>query len=269
VTGLQELGGGVLAILRRDFRTALSYRFRFVNGILSGIFSLTLFYYISRLVRINQFDTSDAYFGFVVAGLVILQVLQSTLGTPSTNLRTELVAGTFERLAVSPFGAVRAVAASTIFPFLYAMALSAVMLVFAALVFDLPVAWSTAPLAIPAFVLAALAFVPFGLLLASVVVVWKQNTGAAWVMAGITLIAGFYFPVALLPGWIEWASHVQPFTPAVGLLRHLLLGIELGHSAWHDTLKLAAFAAVLLPLSIAGLVAAVRVTRRRGTILEY
>ena len=100
-------------------------------------------------------------------------------------------------------------------------------------------------------------------------VVWKQNTGAAWVMAGITLIAGFYFPVALLPGWIEWASHVQPFTPAVGLLRHLLLGIELGHSAWHDTLKLAAFAAVLLPLSIAGLVAAVRVTRRRGTILEY
>ena len=115
---------GAAAIVRRDFRTALSYRFRFVNGIFSAFFSLTLFYYVSRLVRVDQFASSDAYYGFVVAGLVILQVLQSTLVTPSTNVRTELVAGTFERLAVSPFGAVRAVAASTIFPFLYALVVS-------------------------------------------------------------------------------------------------------------------------------------------------
>lgn len=266
---VRDFGAGALAVMRRDFRIALSYRFRFFGGILTAFFSLTLFYYVSRLVRVEQFSSPDAYYGFVVAGLVILQVLQSTLMTPSTTVRTELVAGTFERLVVSPYGAVRAVAASMIFPFVYALAMSVVMLAFAAIVFGLPVEWPTAPLAIPVFALGALAFAPFGLLLVSAVLVWKQTTGAAWVMAGITLIAGFYFPVSLLPDWIEWASDVQPFTPAVDLLRHLLIGIPLDGSAWLEAAKLAGFAAVLLPLGGGLLVAAVRTARRRGTILEY
>ena len=63
-------------------------------------------------------------------------------------------------------------------------------------------------------------------------------------MAGITLIAGFYFPVSLLPGWIQWASDVQPFTPAVDLLRHLLIGIDLEGSAWLAVARLAGFAAI-------------------------
>jgi ABC-2 type transport system permease protein len=269
VSRFADSAAGAMAVVQRDFRIARSYRLRFFSGIFSAFFSLTLFYYVSRLVRVDQFASPDAYYGFVVAGLVILQVLQSTLVTPSTSVRTELVAGTFERLAVSPFGAVRALAASMLFPFAYSLLMSLLMLVFAAAVFDLPVEWSTAPLAVPAFVLGALAFAPFGLVLVAAVVVWKQATGAAWVMAGITLLAGFYFPVALLPDWIEWTSDVQPFTPAVDLLRHLLIGIPLEDPVWSDVLRLTGFAVVLVPLSALCLVTAIRTSRRRGTMLEY
>jgi ABC-2 type transport system permease protein len=269
VSALGELLTGAAAVVRRDLLIALSYRFRFVSGILTAFFSLTLFYYVSRLVRVEQFASPDAYYGFVVAGLVILQVLQSLVVTPPVSVRTELVAGTFERVATSPYGAVQAVAASMLFPFAYALAMSAVMLVFAAVVFDLPVEWDSAPLALPVFVLGALAFAPFGLLLRAGELVWKQTTGTAWVMAAITLVAGFYFPVALLPDWIEWASEVQPFTPAVDLLRHLLIGIPLERAAWAEVARLAGFAAALAPLSAAVLAGAVRLTRRRGTLLEY
>jgi ABC-2 type transport system permease protein len=269
VSRFAESASGAAAIVRRDFRTAVSYRFRLFSGIFSAFFSLTLFYYISRLVRVDQFASPDDYYGFVVAGLVILQVLQSALVIPSTSVRTELVAGTFERLAASPFGAVRALAASMLFPFAYSLLLGMLMLVFAAAVFGLPVEWSTAPLALPAFVLGALAFAPFGVVLVAAVVVWKQATGAAWILAGITLLAGFYFPVALLPDWIEWTSEVQPFTPTVDLLRHLLIGIPLEESAWSDVLRMAGFAAVLLPLSALALVVAINTSRKRGTILEY
>jgi ABC-2 type transport system permease protein len=266
---LADFASGAAAVVRRDFRIALSYRFRFFSGLLASFFSLTLFYYVSRLVRVQQFASPDAYYGFVVAGLVILQVLQPTLVTPSISVRTELVAGTFERLAVSPFGAVRALAASMLFPFVYSLVMSLVMLVFAGTVFGLHVEWSTAALAIPAFLLGGLAFAPFGLLLVAAVVVWKQATGAAWIMAGITIVAGFYFPVALLPDWIEWTSDVQPFTPAVNLLRHLLIGIPLEDPAWLDVARLVGFAAVLVPLSGLLLLTAIRASRRSGTILEY
>ena len=62
-------------------------------------------------MRVEQFASPDDYYG-CRRGLVILQVLQATLITPSATVRTELVAGTFERLALSPYGAVRAIAAA-------------------------------------------------------------------------------------------------------------------------------------------------------------
>ena len=259
-----------LAVMTRDFRLATSYRMSFATRIVGSFFSLTLFYYLSRLVRVETFASPDAYYAFVVVGLVILQVLHSGLLTPPGGLRQELVTGTFERLVVSPFGAVGGVFAMLLFPLAYALVAGFVMLAFAALVFGMPVEWSTAPLAVPAALLGALAFAPFGVLIAASVMVMKQAlAGTAFILAGISLIGGLYFPVALLPDWIEWTAHVQPFTPAVDLLRHLLVGYDTIDPVWLAVSKLVGFTAVLLPISLWALTAALRHSRRRGTVTEY
>jgi ABC-2 type transport system permease protein len=258
------------AVVRRDLALMLSYRARFATQLLSAFFSLTLFYYISRLVQVETFSSPDAYYAFAVVGLVILQMLNSTLVTPPVTLRQELVAGTFERIVVSPGGPVVALAAMLVFPFVYALLLALVMVCFAALIFGLTVQWATLPLVVPAAVLSAMAFSPFGLLLLSVVLVFKQASGGAtWVVAGLALVGGLYFPVSFLPNWIEWASEVQPFTPAVDLLRHLLVDTPLKDSAWLEVLKLAGFAGVLLPVSAWCVGRAVERSRRTGTIIEY
>jgi hypothetical protein len=62
---------------------------------------------------------------------------------------------------------------------------------------------------------------------------------------------------------------VQPFTPAVDLMRHVMVGGRLHEALATELAKLVGFSSVLLPLSIWALVTAVRVSRRRGTILEY
>jgi ABC-2 type transport system permease protein len=259
-----------LAFVVRDFKVMMSYRTRWVTQLLTTFFSLTLFYYISRLVTVGQFSSQDAYYAFAVIGLVILQILNSTLQTPPMSLRQELVAGTFERIVLSPFGAVAGIGGMLLFPFAYALFTSLVMLAFASLVFSVPVEWATAPLAIPVAFLGAFSFAPFGLLLLSVVLLVKQALGGAtWVVALISLIAGLYFPVSLLPDWVEWASNVQPFTPAVELLRNLLVGTPLNDAAWLSLVKLIGFGAVLFPLSVWAVSAAVRASRQRGTIIEY
>jgi ABC-2 type transport system permease protein len=266
---VQMLDAGT-AVVKRDFKMMLSYRLRLGTTLLSVFFSLTLFYYISRLVKVPQFETHDEYYTFALIGLVILQVINSTLQTPPTNLRQELVAGTFERILLSPFGPVGGVIAMLIFPFLFTLVVAACMLVFAATVFSAPIEWATAPLALPVAALAALSFAPFGLFfLAGILIVKQAFAGATWVVAGISLVAGLYFPTSLLPGWIEWVSEVQPFTPAVELLRHLLVGTPLANSAWLDVLKLVGFAAVLMPIAAWLVGRAVHTSRRRGTIIEY
>ena len=118
--------------------------------------------------------------------------------------------------------------------------------------------------------LAGLAFAPFGLALLGLVLVAKQAmAGTTWIVAFITLVSGIYFPTTLLPGWIEWISEVQPFTPAVDLLRNVMVGTPLHDSVWLDLLRIAGFAAVLLPLSAIVVGKAVQVSRKRGTLIEY
>jgi ABC-2 type transport system permease protein len=269
-TALSAHTAAAFAVMKRDFLLMASYRFRFVTQALSAFFGLTLFYYISRLVHVGGSISTDDYYSFAVTGLMTLQVITSTLATPSMTLRQELVAGTFERFAISPFGAVGGTISMMLFPFVYTLAVVTLMLAFAGLVFGLELQWSTAALSIPLGGLSALAFAPFGILIIAGVLLAKQAAvGTNWVIAGISLIGGLYFPVSLLPDWIEWASSVQPFTPAVNLMRNVLLGLPMPEPASVAVLKLILFAIVLLPVAVWALGKAVEISTRRGTIIEY
>jgi ABC-2 type transport system permease protein len=258
------------AICKRDFLIFASYRTRFFTTFFTTAVSVTLFYYVSRLVSSPRIGSSDEYYAFVVVGIVIFTVLTSTLVTPVATLRAELQVGTFERMVLSAFGPVRSIASLLLFPLLMAFVIGLLTLAYAGLAFGLDVRWSTAPAAIPLGLLGAIAFAPFGLLMAAAVVLFKQtNAGATFVMTGVTLLAGLYFPVSLLPDWIEWASEVQPFTPAVDLLRNVLVGTSLSSSVAAELAKLVGFTVVLLPVSLLVLRAAVERSRRKGTIIEY
>ena len=258
------------AILKRDFLVATSYRVRFVTGLFSGFVNLLVFYYISRLVRLEDSMSPDQYFAFVAIGSLLYAVVTATLSAPYMMLRQELVAGTFERILLAPGGTIAGIVSLLLFPALYSLLTVIAMLGFATAVFGIDVQFSTLPLALPLAILAVLAFAPFGILLqAGVVLGKKAPPGADYLILGISLIAGFYFPVALLPDWIQWASDVQPFTPAVDVLRWALAGQALPVSAWVEVAKLVGFAAVTLPVSIVALAVVLRKSRRLGTILEY
>ena len=66
-----------MAVARRDLLLAWSYRLQFIAGVFSGFVSLAVFYYISRLVRVQEFSP-DAYFAFVAIGVVVFTVVGAT-----------------------------------------------------------------------------------------------------------------------------------------------------------------------------------------------
>jgi len=262
-------GQAFLAVMRRDLHVYLSYRTRLVSQLLTALFSLTLFYYVSRLVHVSGFDSHSTYFGFVVVGISLISVLYSCFSIPEL-VRQELVAGTFDRLLLSPFGAIRSVIAMSLFPMAFSFLVAALTLTLGCVIYGLQLHWSTVPLAIPVMFLVLLAFLPFGILFAALTVVVKQGSvGTSWVIALLSIVGGLYFPVSLLPGWVQALAKLQPFTAATDLLRHLLVNSSLGETPQTSLLKLAGFAAVLLPLSILILERAIRLGQRRGTIIEY
>jgi ABC-2 type transport system permease protein len=259
--------GAAWAILKRDATVFFSYRWRLVTQNIGILFSLGIFFYVSQLVRVGTLSKGN-YFAYVAIGIIIVQVLQATLDTPS-SVRQELVAGTFERMVVSPFGPIGCVLSLFLFPLFYSMVSMLVTLGLSAVIFGLHVHWATVALALPVAFVGSIAFASIGLIFAGMIVRFKQAPGTAYVLAVISLVAGFYFPPSLLPWWLRWASEVQPFTPAVDLLRHLLVGQPLRYSAAEDIVKLVGFSAILLPIGVAVLAWAVRTSRRAGTITEY
>jgi ABC-2 type transport system permease protein len=259
-----------LAILRRDWTMFASYRMHMFTQLGGSLFTLAMMRFVSKLIHVKQFPTSTSYFGYVVVGVTILHVLTSTLSTPAGSIRQELVAGTFERMILSPIGPIVGIISTLIFPLTMALVMGTLTLALAGGLFGMPLHWATAPLALPVAVLGAMAFVPFGIAIAAATVAFKQAPQAtSFIIAGVSLLAGFYFPVSYLPHWIRWTANVQPFTPAVELMRHLLVGTPTVHPALLDLAIIAGFAAALLPLSIWTLSAAIQWGRRRGTITEY
>jgi ABC-2 type transport system permease protein len=140
---LGAYGAAAMAICKRDLALFLSYRLRLLTTFFTTAVSLTLFYYISRLVNSGRVGSPNRYYAFVVIGMVILAVLTSTLATPVATLRQELLTGTFERMVLSPFGPVRSVLSLMIFPILLAAVTSVFTIAFAGVVFGLSLRWST------------------------------------------------------------------------------------------------------------------------------
>jgi ABC-2 type transport system permease protein len=256
-------------IVRRDAILFMSYRTQVVSQFLGPLFTITLFYYISHLLTAKTIHSPGGYFGFVIVGLVIVQILTISLGILPVTVRQELVSGTIERFLVSAHGPVNGILGTMVFPLINAIVTGALMLALATIVFGLPLA-ATAALAIPVALLGMFAFMPFAFLLVALVLAFKQISSATqFIIAGIAIVGGLYFPIAVLPEWIRWASEVQPFTPSADLLRHLLVGAPLANPAVVDLLKLIGFIVVLFPAGFALLRMAIRYGQRTGTIAEY
>jgi ABC-2 type transport system permease protein len=256
-------------IVRRDAILFISYRTQLVSQFLSPLFSIAVFYYISRLLTMKTFHSPGGYFGFVIVGLVIVQILTLSLGTMPGSVRQELISGTIERFLVSAHGPVSGILGTMLFPLCNAFFSGVLTLVLATVVFGLPLA-ATSFLAIPVALLGVIAFMPFALFLVAVVMTFKQAASATqFIVSGIAIVGGLYFPISLLPGWIRWMSEAQPFTPATDLMRHLLVDAPLVRPAGIEVLKLVGFSVVLLPAGFALLRVAIRYGQRTGTIAEY
>jgi hypothetical protein len=160
-------------IVRRDAILFVSYRSQLVAQFLGPLFSITLFYYISHLLTAKSIHSPGGYFGFVVIGLVIVQILTISLGVMPVAVRQELVSGTIERFLVSAHGPINGVVGTMLFPLINAIMSGALLLTLAALIFGLPLA-GTALLAIPAALLGTLAFMPFAFFLVALVMAFKQ-----------------------------------------------------------------------------------------------
>jgi ABC-2 type transport system permease protein len=261
------------AFLRRDWAIDISYRAAFAFEFVGMVIIVATFFYLSRVVDNGEFSAdqslSGGYFGFIAIGLAFVQIVQVSFTSFARKLRDEQTTGTLEALIATPTNTSVIILSSAAYDLLRATLEGVILLSLSVAVFGLDL--DTTPpsllIALGALVGCIGFFASLGVAVAAFTVVYKRGVGMlTFVVSGLALLGGVYFPVTVLPGGLEAIANLLPFTWGLDVARAALLGGDV------DSLQLGGlFAAVaaLLPLALVTFNAAIRQAARAGTLGQY
>jgi ABC-2 type transport system permease protein len=262
------------AFMRRDFLVQWSYRMSFLTSFVGLFGGALIFYFIGKMVDPASIPTVDgkqvSYLEFAVIGMTLGGFVHLGLERVSAALRNEQLMGTLESLLTTPTSSQTIQVGSILFDLIFIPLRMALLLLMLGLVFGLGLDVGGVP---QALVLLAF-FMPFvwglGILAAAITLTFRRGAGIVGLATGaLTLISGLYFPLTLLPGWLETASAANPLSIAATGLREALLGDTGWGSIGGDIL-------ILTPLSILSILVgalafklALTRERRLGTLGAY
>ena len=231
VAGRSPLEGltKLAAFVRRDFLVAWSYRTAFVAEWTTLALQVAMFALIGRLIDPRLLPsyggTQASYMQFVSIGIAVAAVLSLGLGRVAAGMRGEQLMGTLEQLLLTPTSALTIQFGTVLYDLLFIPIRLAVFLTVVGVVFGLHFHASGV---LPAllFLFALMPFVwGLGIVNAASVMTFKRGgAGMGFLMALIALGSGAYFPLSVLPHWLEVAIRNTPVALALHGIRQALIG---------------------------------------------
>jgi ABC-2 type transport system permease protein len=158
--------------------------------------------------------------------------------------------GTIEYTFMAPLSRAMHLGGSGVFAVLYGLIRAAILFVVVALFFGLSMPDANFAAAIALLVIASVSFFGIGMMTAVLPLISPEK-GAQLGFVGqgmLLVVSGVYYPVSVLPGWMEWLSQISPATYALrGIRASILDGAGL---AWADVWPLLVIGALSIPLGL-------------------
>ena len=271
---LREEARKLSAFLRRDVLVAWSYRLPFVTDWVAMVLQAIVFGFVGKLIPPSSLPTLGGepvdYLEFVAVGIAISSFLAVGLSRLMTVIRQEQVQGTLEALLLTPTAWSTIEIGSAFYDILYVPLRTAVFLGLTALFFDASYHLSGV---LPASVV-LLAFIPFvwglGVISAAATLTFRRGAGGVGFIVSIATIgSGAYFPLTVLPVWIQELAKYNPVAIAVTAMRDALLGGATLVDVWPAVVRLIPMSTLTMILGAVAFRAAIARERRRGTLGVY
>ncbi len=266
-----SLSGQLRAVLLRQWRSRLVYRWAVLSELLGIAGMLVVFWLIDRFQTSVAGDVlrealpGVSYFGFVVMGLAISEVSTASLGGVLGQFQEEKRYGTLEWHIASGCSIHRWALLNGVAKMIRAIFHVAMILFVAVAVMGLrfPQArWDVVALVFVA------GFLPLWSLsvvsMASTLLFRRGNVFGFLMSSGFEILGGVYVPLAILPDWTQSLAQVLPITPALRAARAAAFEGAGFQAVSGDLFQLLLLGAVFLPFAWGILLLADRGARRRG-----
>ena len=189
----------------------------------SGIFfNLVTFYFLGHLVAGPTAGYLAAYghggyFPFVLMGLALASFQGVALTSISSAIQYGMYTGTLEAMLVTPTSLSTIIFASVLYQFVSALFSLLLYVAFGVLLFGVSLGKANLLSAVVMLGLALLAQLPIGIISAGFLLVFKRGNPLTPLVGSLSsLLGGVYFPLAVLPGWLQSVVLLPALHPRPG-----------------------------------------------------
>lgn len=263
-----------MAFIHRDFITETSYKFSFFLQFFGILLSILIFFFLAKLFEgreipyLKQYGSN--YFAFVLIGIAFSTYLNVAVRSLSKSIREAQMMGTLEALLVTQTEIPTIILGSSIYSYIFATVQVVVYLLLGVFVFGVNIGGANYFGAILILILTVTSFSSMGIISASFIMILKKGDPIAWLFTSLSwLLGGVYYPIEVLPDWLEKLSYLLPITYSLnGMRLALLQGGSLKILA-PNIIALLIFSIVLLPVSLFIFRYAVRKAKVNGSLSQY
>jgi ABC-2 type transport system permease protein len=215
----------------------------------------------------EQIDTGFMV-SYLLIGTLVWHFLSSIFNNISEMIAWERWEGTIEYTFMAPIRRVNQMLGQTAFAIIYSLVFTLLIGTVVAAFFELDFGGADFLSALIVLLVGSVSFVGIGVV-ASILPLLYPERGAQMtniVQAFFLLVSGVYYPVSVLPGWLQTLARISPATYVLEGMRAALLPGTSDQSPLHFVLPLLLMGIVMLPLGLYLFQRAERYTKRTGKL---
>ncbi len=237
-------------------------------------FSVLPFFFLSKLFAGNISPYLEpyggSYFAFVIIGIAIVGYLQLSLSSFNKNIREAQVTGTLEALLMTQTSIHTIIFASSIYGFFWESIKIFLILSIGIVLFGMSAENANFGVAITILLLTVTSSMGLGIISASFIMVFKKGDPLNMIIGSLSgLLGGIFYPVSVLPEWVQKCACFIPITHSLEGMRQALINGATFKEINQNFIALIAFTVILLPLSLWIFSFAVKRAEIDGTLTHY
>jgi ABC-2 type transport system permease protein len=211
---------------------------------------------------------TDYFVIYLVIGTLVWHFLSVVFDNLSEVIAWERWEGTIEYTFMAPVHRFTHMIGQTTFSLVYGLLHTMVVLVAVAAFFRIDLSQANLPGALLVLVAGSFSFIGFGIM-ASVLPLLFPERGAQMthvIQAVLLLVSGVYYPVSVLPEWMQPLARLSPATYVLDGMREALLENAGFQALWPSIWPLLIAGAVLIPVGMRVFSGAERYAKRTGRL---
>jgi len=214
--------------IKRDFKMLMTYRMAFFSTFFGTIFMVLYVALAGGMLQTEGIEELADYGGefipYILVGAVGWQFLWTIVSSTSSSIRHEMMLGTFQSVLLTSTSLHTIMFSYVVFGCFFSLISVGILVIIGALVFGVEIFANASIFTLILILLSTSMMMGFAMIFGGITIRIKNIGMAVTILQYITLVfSGVFFPITVLPGFLQPIARVMPFYYSIEGLRKSMI----------------------------------------------